>query len=149
MEIIRLDKTDITYNIVLDGIWTFLEPALGVVNACLPVLQPVLPKVYRPIAGATSQMTKYLKWLGLKLKKRKPQGFSKPREFIQLDDLLRPLKTTTAARQNTVGESDEGLLEPDLESQKIVPQQYHSLQFQPRENIGATKSWDVTSRTEE
>jgi hypothetical protein len=41
----RLDlNSDVTYDIVLNNISTSLEPTLGVINACLPVLQPVVSK---------------------------------------------------------------------------------------------------------
>ena len=40
----RLDYSDITYSVVLDSICTGLEPTLGVINACLPLLQPVVSK---------------------------------------------------------------------------------------------------------
>ena len=40
-----LDFTDFTYSLINDGIWSALEPLLGIVNACLPILQPVIAKV--------------------------------------------------------------------------------------------------------
>ncbi|KAK0515948.1 hypothetical protein JMJ35_001982 [Cladonia borealis] len=40
----RLNYSDITYSVVLDSICTALEPTLGVINACLPLLQPVVSK---------------------------------------------------------------------------------------------------------
>ncbi|KAM3088073.1 hypothetical protein ACMFMG_002131 [Clarireedia jacksonii] len=38
---------DITYNVVLTFTFTLLEPTLGIINACLPMLQPVVTKVSR------------------------------------------------------------------------------------------------------
>ncbi len=43
-------KGDVTYDGLLDDICTALEPTLGVINACLPILQPVVSK----ISGSTS-----------------------------------------------------------------------------------------------
>ncbi|MCJ1263085.1 hypothetical protein MMC22_002955 [Lobaria immixta] len=40
-----LDFKDFTYSLINDGIWSALEPFLGIVNACLPILQPVIAKV--------------------------------------------------------------------------------------------------------
>ncbi|RDL41292.1 uncharacterized protein BP5553_01271 [Venustampulla echinocandica] len=40
----ELDYSDVSYNIVWDTMWTVLEPTLGVINACLPMLQPVASK---------------------------------------------------------------------------------------------------------
>lgn len=44
-EIPGLDYADISYSITLDAIWTDFEPNFGIVNACLPVLQPVFTKL--------------------------------------------------------------------------------------------------------
>ena len=41
--LIQLDA-DISYSIVSAKIWSSLEPCLGIVNACLPVLQPAVAK---------------------------------------------------------------------------------------------------------
>lgn len=40
-----LEFTDFTFSLINDGIWSALEPFLGIVNACLPILQPVIAKV--------------------------------------------------------------------------------------------------------
>lgn len=41
----QLKLTDLSYSAVNDGIWSELEPCLGIVNACLPVLQPALAEI--------------------------------------------------------------------------------------------------------
>ena len=38
-------NSDVSYDAVLDTICSALEPTLGVVNACLPILQPVASKI--------------------------------------------------------------------------------------------------------
>ncbi|KAL8715376.1 MAG: hypothetical protein Q9220_000709 [cf. Caloplaca sp. 1 TL-2023] len=41
----NLDLNDLSYTAVEDGIWSDLEPCLGIVNACLPVLQPAVAQM--------------------------------------------------------------------------------------------------------
>lgn len=36
-----LDLNDMSYSVTNDGIWSTLEPSLGIVNACLPLLKPL------------------------------------------------------------------------------------------------------------
>lgn len=40
------DLTDLTYTVTPGACWSTLEPTLGVVNACLPTMRPVLKKVF-------------------------------------------------------------------------------------------------------
>lgn len=42
--IARLDLSDFSYSMVSANIWSTLEPCLGIVNACLPILQPALAR---------------------------------------------------------------------------------------------------------
>ncbi|KAI0854457.1 hypothetical protein F5Y00DRAFT_267616 [Daldinia vernicosa] len=37
----RLPLSEIPYQIAEDGIWAILEPCLGIINACLPLLRPL------------------------------------------------------------------------------------------------------------
>lgn len=41
-----LDLTDVTSSCAPLALWTVLEPTLGVVNACLPVMRPALQKIF-------------------------------------------------------------------------------------------------------
>lgn len=45
--IYHLDYMDFSYSVVADGIYSVLEPCLGVINASLPVLQPIASKISR------------------------------------------------------------------------------------------------------
>lgn len=45
VELARLDLDDVTYNLAKVALWTGMEPMFGVVNACLPVIQPVIKTV--------------------------------------------------------------------------------------------------------
>ena len=43
--IVDLDLLDFSYSVVPDGVYSVLEPCLGVINASLPVLQPVTERL--------------------------------------------------------------------------------------------------------
>ena len=47
---------DVTYDVVLDSIMTALEPTLVIVNACLPILQPVMSKFLSTTVLAWSKL---------------------------------------------------------------------------------------------
>lgn len=40
--IATMNYDDFSYSVVADGIYSVLEPCLGVANACLPLLRPVI-----------------------------------------------------------------------------------------------------------
>jgi hypothetical protein len=42
----RHDFKDITYTAAEVEIWSILEPYLGIINACIPVVQPVLRRLF-------------------------------------------------------------------------------------------------------
>ncbi|KAA6409428.1 MAG: integral membrane [Lasallia pustulata] len=42
---------DITYSVALVSLLSALEPTLGVINACLPVIQPVLHRIYSSLSA--------------------------------------------------------------------------------------------------
>lgn len=43
--IATLDYLDFSYSVVPDGVYSVLEPYLGVINACLPLLQPIVNRI--------------------------------------------------------------------------------------------------------
>ncbi|KAF2865367.1 hypothetical protein BDV95DRAFT_623880 [Massariosphaeria phaeospora] len=43
--IARLNYVDYSYSVLPDGIYSVLEPCCGTINACLPMLQPVVSKI--------------------------------------------------------------------------------------------------------
>ena len=45
VSISELDLLDFTYTSSLDGIWSILEPSLGITAASLPIMQPLLSKM--------------------------------------------------------------------------------------------------------
>ena len=107
----RLSLTsDVTYNEVLDNTCTSLEPTLGVINACLPILQPVISK----FSGST--MLIWSKWkssggtsrerLGSKGTPFEPSNESKSRRFHRLPADLYPLTDVTAPQSHCTGPGD-------------------------------------------
>lgn len=42
-----LDLVDFTYSSAMLCVWSVLEPTLGIVNACLPLVRPATDKLYR------------------------------------------------------------------------------------------------------
>lgn len=43
---VQFNMLDFTYDLAKLAIWTDLEPTLGMINACLPVMQPALRRVF-------------------------------------------------------------------------------------------------------
>lgn len=52
---LHLDLTDASFTVTGDGIWSTLEPCLGIVNACLPLFQPLGQKVSGVFAWSTAR----------------------------------------------------------------------------------------------
>lgn len=52
----QINNSDLTWSNELPSLWTFLEPALSIINTCLPVTQPVANKAseFLGIKGASS-----------------------------------------------------------------------------------------------
>ena len=94
---------DITYSTILDNITTALEPTLGVINACLPILQPVLSKF-----SSSTLFTRSMNWrsdddstLKRKLWSNRPHEQSSPvnsDRFHRLPGDLYPLTEATSTR---------------------------------------------------
>ncbi|KAM0801784.1 hypothetical protein BDR22DRAFT_971982 [Usnea florida] len=66
VSVANLDLNDISYSGIDDAILSELEPCLGIINACLPVIPPVVSQVFRPAiskwriwsrSGSTAQNT--------------------------------------------------------------------------------------------
>lgn len=65
------DLTDLTHTVAPGSIWSTLEPSLGIVNACLPVMVPVIRKIFgkdRPAlstwGGNTGESSTQRRWYG-------------------------------------------------------------------------------------
>ena len=53
--ITQIDFRDLSFNVVYASIWSILEPCLGIISACLPVLQPALARV---VGGSPLEWTR-------------------------------------------------------------------------------------------
>lgn len=47
ISILQLNFSDLSYNIVTATIWGCLEPCIGIMSACLPVLPPLLARLFK------------------------------------------------------------------------------------------------------
>ncbi|MCJ1421896.1 hypothetical protein MMC32_008263 [Xylographa parallela] len=89
--IATLDYTDFSYSVVPDGIYSVLEPCLGVINASLPILQPVVNKLSKGLLTFTRGSTAGSS-LNLKAKRNGPSWVghrsedTMPKRFQRLDD---------------------------------------------------------------
>ena len=105
-------NADVTYDNVTDDITTALEPTLGVINACLPVLQPVLSK----LSGTTSLV--WSKWrasgAGTSHERLRNKGTTseriddlEPRKFHRLPADIYPLTDVTATQSDCTGPGNQ------------------------------------------
>ena len=60
------DQSDLAFDAILGVCWSILEPSLGVINACLPVMWPVLQKLFRrpSLTSHTTGSRSRLRWFG-------------------------------------------------------------------------------------
>ena len=129
-------SADVTYHLVLDNICSSLEPTLGVMNACLPVLQPVISKFsgstmlvwskLRPSAGTSRER------LGSKGTPFEPSNDSKSRRFHRIPGDLYPLTDVTATQSHYIGpdhqtglNEDANYLHDELENHSGIEVKHH------------------------
>ena len=116
----RLDYQDVTYSLVLDNICTSLEPTLGVINACLPILQPVVSKVCGSTvfawsknwksSGGSSRGRLWLKG------SHEPSGHSNTDRFRQPPGDLYPLTNLTGTESHISGPGRRAASDKDTDS---------------------------------
>lgn len=97
------DQTDLAYTVELGAIWTTLEPALGVVNACLPTIRPVLRKVFNRDVLAWSKSSgknsKNHPWKKSRSEPSTSRNESDKNYFVPLEILQTPAKPLRTAYQ--------------------------------------------------
>lgn len=71
MALMAIDFNDITYTLPMGVLWTVLEPQLAIVCANMPVLKPILSRMFPRLFGSTNQ---------------KSYGVSDPQAFERLDE---------------------------------------------------------------
>lgn len=105
-------SADVTYHGVLDDITTALEPTLGVINACLPVLQPVVSK----LSATTSLVWSMWRSSGASTshERLRNKGTTsehtndpKPTKFHRLPADLYPLTDITATHSDCTGPGNQ------------------------------------------
>ena len=109
--VVRLDPLDFTYSSVPDIIYGGLEVQLGIINACLPMLQPLVSKA----VGANSKLGPYISrvfrtresYRSYSNKKFNPSAESTPKKFHRLGDDSILLESRAGAEADQEQESRE------------------------------------------
>ena len=138
----NLSLTDLSYSAVDDGIWSDLEPCLGIVNACIPVLKPAFAELSNSKAFAWTHRTSKSSNTSPSDWPKKPvspakQGYDADRRmFEMLEDDGFPL-TEGVSRMNVGSETCIGKAEKrDLEDVEVG--------INPGD-IRVTRGWEINS----
>ena len=131
----NLNFADFTYAVEPVAIWSVLEPTLGIISACLPIIQPIVRKLVNSRAFAwtkESSMNHSSKIMRY--------GEADPKKFRRLDDISFPLSETGDTQTQIT--TFDGTYSPDsndLEGQKYFPDP-------PRTTINVRRDWEVESK---
>ena len=106
------------------GIWTALEPTLGIANACLPVLQPVISKLAglpikvlsRAKGNSKGDVDKQELWTGDSHKIPSRQGGSGLKNMLRFHS--QPYDTTDGTVAQFIPKGSDGGSDIDLEQQR-------------------------------
>ena len=128
----QFDIDDFTYGFAKLAIWTDLEPTLGMVNACLPVIQPALIRVLG--SRRHECKTSFISSSVARLRSKSNNG-SKNRKF---NDSY--LLTETGTTESYVGSNSK----PSSTMEDMEAQEVHS-SMEPRSEIKVKKDWQVVS----
>lgn len=135
-----LDLTDITYSIGPMGLWTGLEPTLGIINACLPVIQPILHKLSQKNVFSWGQSATKRGHVGSGVQGAHEGGGEYTRKkFQRLDDHIYPL-TETFGNFNEIGKPQSGA---DFGEQDVHQQADAHAPLGLDTSILVQHSWDV------
>ena len=120
----ELNPHDITYSIAPLGLFTLLEPTLGIISACLPVIRPVINNLLKKPTLPTSSeylTSKASRSAPARHSSHGPNGGFAPKRFQRLDDHAYPL-TNRYSNFNEVGGSanDACSRDQDVEEQAYV-----------------------------
>jgi hypothetical protein len=88
----QINNSDLTWSNEPPGLWTFLEPALSIINTCLPVTQPVADKALK-FFGVKGSSSTNRSWNTSSAAKQPSamHGNGDARNFTRLDDHTYPL----------------------------------------------------------
>ena len=128
-----LDLNDITYSIAPMGLFTLLEPTLGIINACLPVIQPILHKCLQSRVFSRGQSATKHSHTSLEAQNTQEGGGGhKAKKFHRLDDHTYPLAETYGNfNEVATPENDTDLEERDVGSLNL------------ERSIFVERRWDV------
>jgi hypothetical protein len=54
--LLTVDYNDATYSVTSALIWSMLEPSLGIILACVPVLKNLVPALFDSFSGSSAQL---------------------------------------------------------------------------------------------
>lgn len=140
-ELARLDLNDLTYNLAKVAVWTGLEPMLGVINACLPVIQPVVKKILESnIFSRSSRNRNNSKvWMSGSSKSGKKSNTGNINSFHRLEETSYPLAEGIGTLTQISGPQSQSFsTSDDIEAQKK--------ELHPRSHsttINVRRDWEV------
>ena len=112
--------SDLSYDAVLDSVTSALEPTLGVVNACLPILQPVASKLSDGTMLAWSKLRSSggtsRGGLGSQETPFEPSVKPKSRSFLRIPGDLYPLTDVIATQSHCSGPGRRSATDIDMEA---------------------------------
>lgn len=89
--VLEIDPLDFTYTIVADTIFGGLEIELGIINACLPLLRPLLRKLTSSSTGLTTYNTNPGRSDGFNSSQTKSSTIASSKNFSRLRENVYPL----------------------------------------------------------
>ena len=141
----NINENDLTWSNEPSGLWTFLEPALSIINTCLPVLQPVANKMSR-ILGVKQNTTSSNSWnesFGGGKSNAMRHGTDGGRNFERLDDLADPSIESTGNYSVITGPASKEIPDPyDLGEPESISDRAAS-----STGIKVKKDWEVKTAT--
>ena len=143
----NINENDITWSNEPPGLWTFIEPALSIINTCLPVLQPVLDKIIRSL-GVKRNSPSTKSWnesSGGGKSSAMRHGAGEGRNFKRLDDQAYPLTKHTGNYSVITSPVTKEIPDPyELDEPESI---YH--QDARSTGIRVKKDWEVKTTTGE
>lgn len=138
-------STDPAYYILINAIWLTLEPALGIVNASLPLMQPIYPRLRSNLMYWTSKGTAKSDTMELHSK-----ASADTRKFNRLEDSsINPVESTEATTTNEITAQPRSSPDHAAIPNSVLPFGKSGGTLHERvgsENvISVTSAWDITS----
>ncbi|CAG8974184.1 hypothetical protein HYALB_00007347, partial [Hymenoscyphus albidus] len=143
------DLSDLTYTLKPGAIYSILEPALGVLNACLPVIAPVLKKLFRKgqpgtqVAGYSGQGSNPGgKWYGKNKSVESSKQTSDTKIFQKTQQPDVELGSLEKTKSQTVGTTT--IMEWDSARTEVTPL-VNDERWSQKNRIRMTTDWTVQS----